>query len=101
MAQERDPEQALDDTAKELEHRIDKLDDHIDDAKDKAQAAPHDGEDGGIVAGDWEGEGRDAAGGDDPEGAQEDVSSRAPEEQDGGRETEGRRTDPDAGAAGA
>jgi membrane protein involved in colicin uptake len=65
---ESDPAAKLERTADELEHNLDRLDDHISDAHEAAQARreealPDD------VAGDWE-ETRGAPGqGEDPEGA--------------------------------
>ena len=101
MAEQRDPERRLA-SSEELEQRLDQLGDHIDDAKHELAARQEDAaEPGEDLAGDWDGQSRDAPGGQDPMGAGEDVSATAPEDQEGGRETEGRRADPDAGAAGA
>jgi hypothetical protein len=102
MAEQRDPDQALERSGDELESRLDRLEDHIDDAKDELAARQEDAQEPGEdLAGDWEGKARDAPRGEDPEGAAEDVESPDPSRQSGGRETEGRRADPDAGAAGA
>jgi hypothetical protein len=65
----RDAEQQLEHTADELEHRIGRLDDHIDDAKEKAAERREEAEATQQVAGDWEDTKPDQPGGDDPEGA--------------------------------
>ena len=102
MPEQRRPEQSLEEGRADMEAKPDRLGDHIEDAKaelaDRREDAAEPGED---LAGDWESKSRDATTGQDPEGAAEHVSSPDPSRQEGGLETEGRRADPDAGAAGA
>jgi hypothetical protein len=57
-----DPERDLARAGDELEERIDRLDGHIDEARQAARAQASGGED---VAGDWE-DTDDASGGEDP-----------------------------------
>jgi hypothetical protein len=64
-----DPAAKLERTADELEHNLDRLDDHISDAQKAAQARREEAMPAEEVAGDWE-ETRGAPGqGEDPEGA--------------------------------
>jgi hypothetical protein len=63
-----EPDRDLKKTGDELEERLDRLDDNIDDARKKATARSEENEDPfEDVAGDWE-DTDDDAGGDDPEG---------------------------------
>lgn len=71
----RQAEKQLERSADELEHRIGKLDAHIDDARQKAAERREESEASQKVAGDWEDTKPDRPGGDDPEGA---VDERAP-----------------------
>ena len=69
----RDPEQALERDAAELEERVDRLDGQIDEAKDKLKARADEAQRLGEaedVAGDWRAT-DDQAGGEDPVGAHE------------------------------
>jgi hypothetical protein len=66
---DRDAEQQLEHTADELEHRIGRLDEHLDQTKQKAQERRAEAEASRQVAGDWEGTEPDRPGGDDPKGA--------------------------------
>jgi hypothetical protein len=62
-----DPDRELERTGDELEERIERLDDHIDDARQEAKARREESDPGEHVAGDWE-DTDDAAGGEDAEG---------------------------------
>jgi hypothetical protein len=63
-----DPDRSLEQTGDELEERIDRLDDDIDESRQKATARSEENEDPfEDVAGDWE-DTEDDAGGEDPEG---------------------------------
>jgi hypothetical protein len=62
-------EQRLERQADELDHRINQLGDHIDDAKEKADVRREEAEASKQVAGDWDDTEPDRPGGDDPEGA--------------------------------
>jgi hypothetical protein len=62
-----DPEEQLERTGDELKERLEKLDDHIDDARQEAKARREESDPGEGVAGDWE-DTDDDAGGEDPEG---------------------------------
>lgn len=65
----RDPEQRLEHEAGELEERLDRLEDHIEDAERKAKERRREVDPAEEVAGDWE-ETRGTPGqGEDPEGA--------------------------------
>jgi TolA-binding protein len=59
------PERQLDADADELEQRIDRLDEHIDDARQELRARQDDAEIASDVGGDWE-DSDDDAGGEDP-----------------------------------
>jgi hypothetical protein len=61
-----DPEQDLESTGDELEERIERLDDHIGEARQEAKARAEDEDPFEDAAGDWE-ETDDDAGGEDPE----------------------------------
>ena len=61
-----DPEQDLERSGDELEERIDRLDEHIGEAKQEAKARAEDEDPFEDAEGDWE-ETDDAAGGEDPE----------------------------------
>jgi hypothetical protein len=65
----RDPATELERSGDELEERLERLDDHIQEAEKKAEQRPEirDGRDN-DVAGDWKDE-QDDAGDDDPKGA--------------------------------
>jgi sugar-specific transcriptional regulator TrmB len=73
-----DPEQNLERTGDELEERLDKLDDKIDESRKEASARSEQNEDPfENVAGDWEDTdddagGEDAEGFDDPESVDDD-----------------------------
>jgi hypothetical protein len=70
MAMERttEPDRDLTRTGDELEERLDRLDDHIDESRKEAKARSEQNEDPfENVAGDWE-DTDDDAGGEDPEG---------------------------------
>jgi hypothetical protein len=72
---ENDPEKAIEHDAAELEERVERLGDHVDDARDqlrdRAREAGGTSDEGvGEVAGDWE-DTDDQAGGEDPVGAGE------------------------------
>lgn len=63
-----DPDTNLKRTGDEMEERLDRLDDHIDESRKEASARSEQNEDPfENVAGDWE-DTDDAAGGEDPEG---------------------------------
>ena len=63
-----DPDQHLERTGEELEQRLDRLDDDLDDARKEASARSEQNEDPfENAAGDWE-DTEDDAGGEDPEG---------------------------------
>jgi len=62
---ERDPEARLEQGADELEGRLDKLGEDIDDARQELRARQEDADIGEDVAGDWE-DTDDDAGGEDP-----------------------------------
>jgi hypothetical protein len=63
-----DPDRNLERSGDELEERLERLDEHIDDSKQEAKARSKEGEDPfEEVAGDWE-DTDDDAGGEDPEG---------------------------------
>jgi hypothetical protein len=63
-----EPDRDLKQTGDELEARLDRLDDDIDEARKEANARSEENEDPfEDVAGDWE-DTDDAAGGEDPEG---------------------------------
>ena len=63
-----EPDRDLEKTGDELEERIDRLDDHIDESRKEASAHSEQNEDPfEDVAGDWE-DTDDDAGGEDPEG---------------------------------
>jgi hypothetical protein len=62
-----DPDRDLARSGDELEERIDKLDEHIDDSKRELRARREDTDPGEDVAGDWE-DTEDDAGGEDPAG---------------------------------
>jgi hypothetical protein len=63
-----EPDRDLEKTGDELEERIDRLDDHIDESRKEATARSQENEDPfEEVAGDWE-DTDDDAGGEDPEG---------------------------------
>jgi hypothetical protein len=63
-----DPDQSLERTGDELEERLEKLDDHIDESRKQATARSEQNDDPfENVAGDWE-DTDDDAGGEDPEG---------------------------------
>jgi hypothetical protein len=62
-----DPDQDLEHTGDELEERIERLDDHIDESRKEASARGQENEDPfEDVAGDWE-DTDDDAGGEDPD----------------------------------
>ena len=62
-----DPDHSLEHTGDELEERLDRLDDHIDESRGVAKARSEENEDPfEDVAGDWE-DTDDDAGGEDPE----------------------------------
>jgi hypothetical protein len=70
------PEQRLEHTADELDHDLQRLGDHISDARRQAEERREEANPAEAVAGDWE-ETRGAPGqGEDPEGA---VPDRTPE----------------------
>jgi hypothetical protein len=63
-----DPDKQLEHTGDELEERLDRLDENIDDARKEATARSEENDDPfEDVAGDWE-DTDDDAGGEDPEG---------------------------------
>jgi hypothetical protein len=63
-----DPDQNLEKTGDELEERLDRLDDHIDESRKEATARSEENDDPfEEAAGDWE-DTEDDAGGEDPEG---------------------------------
>jgi hypothetical protein len=62
-----DPEQDLERSGDELEERIDRLDEHIGEAKQEAKARAEDEDPFDDTAGDWE-DTDDDAGGEDPAG---------------------------------
>jgi hypothetical protein len=62
-----DPEHDLARTGEELEERIERLDDHIGEARQEAKARAQDEDPFENAAGDWE-DTDDDAGGEDPEG---------------------------------
>jgi septal ring factor EnvC (AmiA/AmiB activator) len=67
-----DVERHLQREADELDHRLHQLEDHIDDAQEKADVRRADAEASRVVAGDWDETAPDRPLGDDPEGAVED-----------------------------
>ena len=68
MERTTEPEGNLERTGDELEERLDRLDEHIDESRKEATARSEENEDPfENVAGDWE-DTDDAAGGEDPEG---------------------------------
>jgi hypothetical protein len=67
---ESDPAAAMERDADELEHRLDRLDDHISDAQKAAEARREDLDP--EVAGEWEDTRGTAGQGEDPEGAIDD-----------------------------
>jgi uncharacterized protein YhaN len=71
MTDERDPEQAIERDADELEERIDRLEDHISEAEAKLSDRRDDAgaSEGDDVAGDWEDTKPESTTGDDPSGA--------------------------------
>jgi hypothetical protein len=71
MDETRDPEARMQRDADELDHRIQRLDDHISDAQQAAQARREEASPGGTVAGDWEDTKGTAGQGEDAEGAVE------------------------------
>jgi hypothetical protein len=82
---ERDPATSLEREADELEHRLEKLDDHISDAEKAAEKRREDLDP--DVAGDWEDTRGTAGQGDDPQGAVDDdtpAGSPTPGDADGG-----------------
>ena len=82
---ESDPAAGLERDADELEHRLDKLDDHISDAEKAAEARREDLDP--EVAGDWEDTRGTAGQGEDPAGAVDDdkpSGSPTPGDADGG-----------------
>jgi len=82
---ESDPAAAMERDADELEHRLDRLDDHISDAQKAAEARREDLDP--EVAGEWENTRGTAGQGEDPEGAIDDDKPGAgptPGDADGG-----------------
>ena len=80
---ESDPAAGLERDADELEHRLNKLDDHISEAEKAADQRREDLDP--EVAGDWEDTRGTAGQGEDPEGAfDEDEPSPTPGDADGG-----------------
>jgi hypothetical protein len=69
---DRSPERQLEHDVDELDHRIGKLEEHIEEAERKAQAARADEVPENEVAGDFEDSEPSPAGGDDPTGAARD-----------------------------
>ena len=68
MERTTEPERNLKQSGDELEERLDRLDEHIDESRKEATARSEENEDPfEDVAGDWE-DTDDAAGGEDPEG---------------------------------
>jgi len=73
-----DPDRELRDTGDEMEERLERLDDHIDESRKQARARARDDEDPfEDAAGDWEDTdddagGEDAEGFDDPEADEDD-----------------------------
>ncbi len=68
MERTTEPERNLEQTGDELEERLDRLDDHIDESRKEATARSEENADPfENVAGDWE-DTDDNAGGEDPEG---------------------------------
>jgi septal ring factor EnvC (AmiA/AmiB activator) len=63
------PEERLERDADELEHRIDRLEGHIEEAQEAATERRREAEASEVVAGGWEDTAPDRPGGDDPEGA--------------------------------
>jgi hypothetical protein len=64
----RDPEQRLQHAADELDHRLHQLEDHIQDADEKAQARRDESEASRTVTGDREETGPGPPSGEDPKG---------------------------------
>jgi hypothetical protein len=76
-----DPEQELVRTGDELEERLDRLDENIDEAQKEAKARSEDPDPFEDAAGDWE-DTDDDAGGEDPGAFDDPESDEEPEEED-------------------
>lgn len=74
-----DPDRAPDQDADELEGRIDRLDEHIDESREGLRARQEDADLGEDLAGDWE-DTDDDAGGEDPSAFDDPENAEADDE---------------------